>query len=127
MPAMTSAFGWRDMRSKVSQALCHDDARSNRVRAENQTESTGGYTLSKFLVLLSLILLVALPCHADEHAAKATMTENADNEKNNNAGNSRETKAEKPSGKTPPGLASPEFNPSEEISEDLSVPFPVDI
>lgn len=74
---------------------------------------------------LLLLLLLAGPVLAQTNADEGDSDDTATA---NNTQNSEETEDSDADRNQPPGGGSFEdFDPSEEISEDLSVPFPVDI
>lgn len=74
------------------------------------------------LRILAAALLLATAAQAADEAAAPEPPEQPP------AAQEEQTASEKPSGKEPAVAETPDtFTPSEEISEDLSVPFPVDI
>ena len=79
----------------------------------------------KYWLLTGMLLLGGLPTVAEEPATPSvestkSASENTDSDNNDTAENSTPNPG-------PRGSKAPEFDPSEQISEDLSVPFPVDI
>lgn len=76
----------------------------------------------KYWLLAATLLLAGLPTMAEEPASPPPEPTEATRVKTNSNDNDT-TKNSTPS----PRTKAPEFDPSEQISEDLSVPFPVDI